>query len=155
MAPKKSQNKDNRDKKFIELMAQGNNAYQAALKAGYSEAYAKAQSYKLLEKYRNEIEQLKPVYQEAKNELNKEEYKYTAQKSIETCRKIQEIALLPNGKGDYTNLPSALKAEEMIDRLLGLFEEDNKQKSATGLIINVNKSDFEEVRQQTKDMFDE
>ena len=62
---------------------------------------------------------------------------------------------MPNGKGDYTNLPSALKAEEMIDRLLGLFEEDNKQKTSTGLIINVNKSDFEEVRNDTQDMFDE
>ena len=45
-------NKD-RQRNFREYVAQGLNAYRAAIEAGYSEKYAKTNSHKLLEK--NEI----------------------------------------------------------------------------------------------------
>ena len=55
---------EDRQREFCEYVAQGLNAYRAAIKAGYSEKYAKTDSHKLLEKYENKIKALKPIVQE-------------------------------------------------------------------------------------------
>ena len=54
-----------RKQKFIELVAQGLEPYRACIEAGYSPKYAKTDSHKLREKYEKEINELKPIAQEA------------------------------------------------------------------------------------------
>ena len=124
---------------FIELVAQGKPAYRAALEAGYSPNYAKAQSDKLLERCRKEVEELKPIAQEA----IKEAFKYTAIESFKKFVEIQNLAMKPDKKGNYCNLPSATKCEELKGRLFGAYEEDNSQKTPESLFINVIKKDEE------------
>ena len=127
----------NKDRKqiFIELVAQGKKPYPAAIEAGYSEQYAKAFSGKLLEKYKKDIEELKPIAQEA----IKEQFKYTALESFRKFIEIQELALLPDAKGNYNNLNAAAKCEELKGRLFGAYEQDNSQKAIPELNIIVKK----------------
>ena len=120
-----------RKQKFIELVAGGEKPYRAAIKAGYSEKYAKAHSGDMLEKCRKEIEELKPVAQKA----IQEEFKYTAIESFKKFQEIQELALLPDAKGNYTNLSAAAKCEELKGRLFGAYEQDNTQKTTPELNI--------------------
>ena len=70
-------NKD-RQRKFCELVAQGLNAYRAAIEAGYSEKYAKTDSHKLLEKNEKQIESLRPI---VKKTLEKE-FTYSVKESF-------------------------------------------------------------------------
>lgn len=122
---------EKRQSKFCKLVAQGLAPYQAALKAGYSEKYAKCFSHKLLEKYKNKIEELKPKVQE----VLEKKFIYDVETSFNKLNKIQELALLPNEKGDYCNLAAAIKAEELKGKMYGCYEIDNKQKQAP-LTIN-------------------
>ena len=127
----------NKDRKqiFIELVAQGKKPYPAAIEAGYSEQYSKAFSGKLSEKYKKENEELKPIAQEA----IKEEFKYTAIESFKKFMEIQELALMPDAKGNYNNLNAAAKCEELKGRLFGAYEQDNSQKAIPELNIVVKK----------------
>ena len=118
-------------RKFCEYVAQGNAAYNACLKAGYTESYSKTFSHKLLEKYKNEIETLKPIMQKA----IEKKFSYSVEKSFNKLNEIQELALLPNEKGDYCNLASAIKAEELKGKMYGVYEADNSQKGYS-VIIN-------------------
>lgn len=120
-----------RKQKFCKLVAKGLSAYQAALEAGYSKSYAKTDSHKLLEKYENEIEKLKPKVQE----VLEKRFAYDIEQSFKKLVEIQELALLTDEKGNYTNLPSAIKAEELKGKMYGCYEADNKQKTAP-LTIN-------------------
>ncbi|MBQ1769108.1 MAG: hypothetical protein IIZ99_00190 [Turicibacter sp.] len=122
-----------RKRAFIELVAKGIKPYRACIEAGYSEQYAKVYSGKLLEKYKNEIAELKPIVQEA----IKEEFKYTALDAFRSFQKIQELALLPDEKGHYNNLNAAAKCEENKAKLFGAYEIDNEQKRPDTLSINV------------------
>lgn len=123
-----------RKQKFIEFCALGFAPYQAALKAGYSKAYANKDASKMYGKYQDEIEKLKPKVKEA----IEEEFRYSAKESFKKLQEIQELALLPNGKGDYCNLNSAVKAEELKGKLYGAYELDNKQKvEAKPTVINI------------------
>lgn len=115
----------NRKKKFCELVAQGLNPYRAAIEAGYSEKYAKTDSHKLLEKYKKEIEVLKPVVQKT---LEKE-FSYSVKESFNKLCEIQELAMLQNENGNYSNLGVAAKAEELKGKMYGVYEADNKQKA--------------------------
>jgi len=126
-----------RKKKFIELVAQGIDAYPACIKAGYSENYAKSQSYKLLEKCRKEIEELKPIVRE----IVKEELKYDVINCFNEFEEVRELALMPDEKGNYSNLSSAIKAIENKGKLVGAFEKDNVQKSGGGVNITVASQD--------------
>lgn len=122
-----------RKQEFIKLVASGKKPYPAAIEAGYSKQYAKVHSGDLLEKCRKEIEELKPIAQEA----IKQEFKYTAIESFKKFNEIQELALMPDAKGNYTNLNAAAKCEELKGRLFGAYEQDNAQKSIPELKIVV------------------
>ena len=126
----------NRQRDFCEYVAQGLNAYRAAIKAGYSEKYAKTDSHKLLEKNEKEIEALKPIVQET---LEKE-FTYSVKESFNKLNEIQELAMLPNENGNYSNLGVAAKAEELKGKMYGVYEADNKQKAFN---ISVNREAVE------------
>lgn len=126
----------NRQRKFCEYVAQGLNAYRAAIKAGYSEKYAKTDSHKLLERNEKEIEALKPIVQET---LEKE-FTYSVKESFNKLCEIQELAMLQNENGNYSNLSVAAKAEELKGKMYGVYEADNKQKAFN---ISVNREAVE------------
>lgn len=126
-----------RKQKFVELVASGESPYQACIKAGYSVSYAKSNSHILREKYKNEIQELKPIAKQA----IKEEFKYTAIESFKKFQEIQDLALLPDEKGHYSNLNAATKCEELKGRLFGVYEADNEQKKPDTLSIVVKKVD--------------
>ena len=126
----------NRQRDFCEYVAQGLNAYRAAIKAGYSEKYAKTDSHKLLEKNEKEIEALKPIVQET---LEKE-FTYSVKESFNKLCEIQELAMLQNENGNYSNLGVAAKAEELKGKMYGVYEADNKQKAFN---ISVNREAVE------------
>lgn len=122
---------DNRRQKFIEFCALGESPYSAALKAGYTLTYAKTFSHKLLEKYKNEINALKPAAKEA----IEAKFKYSVEQSFEKLNEIQGLALLQDDKGNFNNLSAAIKAEELKGKLYGCYEADNKQKTVAVPII--------------------
>lgn len=122
--------KKTRPQKFIEFTALGDAPYRAAIKAGYSEKYAAAFSHKLLERYRNDIEALRPKMQKT----IEEEFKYTVKESFNKLNEIQSLALLQDEKGNFTNLSAAIKAEELKGKMYGVYEADNKQKQASIII---------------------
>ena len=126
----------NRRRKFFELVAQGLNPYRAAIEAGYSEKYAKTHSHKLLEKYKKEIESLRPV---VKKTLEKE-FTYSVKESFNKLCEIQELAMLQNENANYSNLGVAAKAEELKGKMYGVYEADNKQKAFN---ISVNREAVE------------
>ena len=126
----------NRKRKFCELVAQGLNPYRAAIEAGYSEKYAKTDSHKLLEKYKKEIEALNPIVQKKK----KKEFTYSVKESFNKLCEIQELAMLQNENGNYSNLGVAAKAEELKGKMYGVYEADNKQKAFN---ISVNREAVE------------
>ena len=127
---------EDRQRKFCEYVAQGLNAYRAAIKAGYSEKYAKTDAHKLLEKNEKEIKALKPIVQET---LEKE-FTYSVKESFNKLNEIQELAMLPNENGNYSNLGVAAKAEELKGKMYGVYEADNKQKAFN---ISVNREAVE------------
>ena len=118
---------------FIELVAQGKEPYRACIEAGYSPKYAKTDSHKLRDKYEKEIEALKPIVQE----VIKEKFKYTVEDSFNKLNEIQELAMLPDAKGNYCNLSAAAKVEELKGRMYGVYEMDNLQKTPDLLEIKV------------------
>ena len=132
-----------KQKKFIEFVAKGECAYQACLKAGYKESYAKNFSHKLLEKYGNEIEKLKPKVQA----VLEKKFNYDIETSFKKLNEIQELALLPNEKGDYCNLASAIKAEELKGKMYGVYEKDNNQKTTS---VTVNNNVIDDVLKKIK-----
>lgn len=119
---------------FCKYVAQGETAHQACLKAGYAPSYAKNFSHKLLEKYGNEIEILKLKVQG----ILEKEFNYDVRTSFQKLNEIQELALLPNAKGEYFNLAAALKAEELKGKMYGLYELDNSQKTLNTSPIEVH-----------------
>ena len=127
---------EDRQRKFCEYVAQGLNAYRAAIKAGYSEKYAKTDSHKLLERNDKEIELLRPV---VKKTLEKE-FTYSVKESFNKLCEIQELAMLQNENGNYSNLGVAAKAEELKGKMYGVYEADNKQKAFN---ISVNREAVE------------
>ena len=125
---------DERQKKFVELVASGKSPYRACIEAGYSEQYAKAFSGKLLEKYKNEIEALKPVVQEA----IKEEFKYTVKESFDYLCNIQNMAMNSLDKNGNPNLTALIKAEELKGKMFGVYQADNEQKTSN-FEISINR----------------
>ena len=123
-------------RKFCEYVAQGNAAYNACLKAGYTESYSKVFSHKLLERYKKEIELLKPVVKKTLEE----EFTYSVKESFNKLCEIQELAMLQNENGNYSNLGVAAKAEELKGKMYGVYEADNKQKAFN---ISVNREAVE------------
>lgn len=122
-----------RKQKFVELVASGKKPYRAAIEAGYKETYARTHARDLLEKCKKEIEELRPIARQA----IEEEFKYTAIESFRKFQEIQELALLPDAKGNYNNLNAAAKCEEFKGRLYGVYEIENEQKKPDTLSIVV------------------
>lgn len=125
---------DERQKKFVELVASGKSPYRACIEAGYSEQYAKNFSGKLLERYGSEIEALKPVVQEAIIE----EFKYTVKESFDYLCNIQNMAMNSLDKNGNPNLTALIKAEELKGKMFGVYEKDNEQR-ATSYEISINR----------------
>lgn len=119
--------KDKKVQNFIKYVAEGMDAYPAAIKAGYSKNYANCASHKLLGKYKEEIEAFKPIAQKA----IEEEFKYSVKDSFKKLCEIQELALLPDEEGNYRNLTAATKAEELKGKMYGVYEADNAQHGVT------------------------
>lgn len=105
--------------------------YQACLKAGYKPSYAKNFSHILLEKYGNEIEKIKPKVQK----IIEEKFNYDVETSFKKLCEIQELALLADEKGNYCNLSSAIKAEELKGKMYGVYEKDNTQKAGINIVV--------------------
>lgn len=122
-----------RKQKFVELVASGIKPYPAAIQAGYKESYAKVHSGDLLERCKKEIEELKPIVQQA----IQEEFKYTVKESFAKLNEIQNLALLQDEKGNFQNLNAAIKAEELKGKMYGVYEADNEQKKPDTLSIVV------------------
>lgn len=130
---KKPEKKEDRKQKFIEECAKGVTPYRAALNAGYSEKTAKVKSCKMVRQRLEKIEELKPIVQQA----IQEQFKYTVQESFNKLNEIQELALLKDEKGNYTNLNAAIKAEELKGKMYGVYEADNSQRAPGRLQIKV------------------
>ena len=122
-----------RKQKFVELVASGENVYQACVKAGYSPKYARTNAHILRDKYEQEIKELKPVMKKA----IEEEFKYTVKESFAKLNEIQNLALLQDEKGNFQNLNAAIKAEELKGKMYGVYEADNEQKRPDTLSIVV------------------
>lgn len=137
------------EKKFAEEYALTGNAYKSALKAGYSNTTAKAKSSQWLDKSKKlfkpllvqEIERLKIKVQIQ----SEEEFRVSIKQHYDKLREIQELAMLPDEKGNYKQLSTAAKCEESIGHLFGLYEKDNMQKAGTGVNITVANSEEAEL----------
>ena len=129
--------KSNRKQKFIEEVAKGVKPYRACINAGYTENYASVHAKELLEKCRKEIEELKPFVEETRKKTIQELIKYSVIDCFNEFEEVRTLALLPDGKGNYTNLNAATKAIENKGRLVGAFEADNSQKMPENLFITV------------------
>lgn len=118
-------------KDFCKFKAQGFSIEESAIKAGYAKTTAKTKAHKWLENSEiiSEIERLTIITQKIANE----EFSYDIRASFQKLNEIQELALMPNKKGEYFNLAAALKAEELKGKMCGLYMIDNLQKS-----INTN-----------------
>lgn len=107
-------------------IANGGNATQAALKAGYSKKSAYSQGQRLLKDV--EIKQIL----EKEQKKNAEKFEYTIEQSFENLLKAQEVAMKrinPLG-GPNPDLTNFLKAEELKGKLCGLYIE---KKEISGL----------------------
>ena len=100
-------------------IANGGNATQAALKAGYSKKSAYSQGQRLLKDV--EIKQIL----EKEQKKNLEKFEYTIEQSFENLRKAQELALQRKNPLGVSNpdLTSYIKAEELKGKLCGLYIE--------------------------------
>ena len=115
------------------------NLKQAAIRAGYSEAYAKTHSYRLLEndsfkKYLLELQ--KDIAD--KLELSAETLLKDIIEIRDKCngKKKVKITVGEDDKELYTfNPKGALTACEQLGKHIGLFEKDNKQKAEQTTII--------------------
>ena len=132
--------KKTRIDKFIELCALDFAPYKACIEAGYSEKYAKNFSGKLLEKYGNEIKELKAI---AKKKIE-EEFSYTAYDSFKKLQELQQLALNCFDKNGNPDVKTAIKAEELKGKLMGAYEKDNEQRTASfEVVVNREKVNVE------------
>jgi len=122
---------------FCRYYAEGHSAEESAVMAGFAPSYARRNSYKLPQRpyLAEKIEQ----YKEIAKKMAEEKFKYTVEQSFNKLKEIQDLAMEANQKdGEYYNLGTATKAEELKAKLCGLFEVDNKQKSLPISITFVN-----------------
>ena len=147
----KQKNTKKRQQKFCEYVAKGESAYQACVKAGYSEKYAKNYSYIMLEKYGKAIEQLKPKVQK----VIEEKFNYSVEQSFQKLCEIQNLALETDAKGNYNNLSAAIKAEELKGKMYGVYEADNKQKISEPVKIEIDRNIVKNVINDIDNLADE
>lgn len=119
---------------FCRYYAEGHSAEESALMAGFAPGYARRGSYKLPQ--RPDLAEKIEQYKEISKKMAEEKFKYTVEQSFNKLQEIQDLAMEANQKdGEYYNLGTATKAEELKAKLCGLFEIDNKQKS---LPVSIN-----------------
>lgn len=126
--------KDELRLKFAEYYAQGHTAEESARLAGYSPKYARHNAYAILK--RPDVQEMVGKFKTIANNLAIQKFEYTVEQSFKKLEEIQDLAMEANQKdGEYYNLGTAAKVEELKAKLCGLFEIDNKQKS---LPISIN-----------------
>jgi phage terminase small subunit len=107
-------------------IANGGNATQAALKAGYSKKSAYSQGQRLLKDV--EVKQML----EKEQKKNAEKYEYTIENCLREFEKLKKIALERKNPLGSPNpdVSSAIKAQENIGKLCGFYIE---KKEISGL----------------------
>lgn len=126
--------KDEMRLKFAKYYAQGHNAEQSAILAGYSSKYARHNAYAILK--RPDVQEMLDKLKTIAKDVAQKKFEYTVEQSFKKLLEIQDLAMKANQKdGEYYNLGTAAKVEELKAKLCGLFEIDNKQKS---LPISIN-----------------
>ncbi len=114
-------------KLFARFRAEGLSIEKAALKAGYSESYAKARAYELLDNPRVS-EEIKRIQKKIE-----EEFSYSIFKSYRKLEKIQEIILPEDASDDDKTklkdnpqlIGQYLKAEDQISKMTGLYNDNH------------------------------
>ena len=156
-------------KKFCNEFLINLNATQAAIRAGYSEKSARSIASENLTKpnIQNYLQQLQEGIQK-RNQISQDEILQDLIEIKNRC--MQNVPVMYYDKEDKEwkqegadcgepvykfDSQGATKALDLIAKHTGFYKEDNEQKTNVNAIFNVCKSDFEEVRKQTKDMFDE
>mgnify|MGYP004510469433 CR=1 FL=1 len=125
---------DKRRQEFCKYYVQGHTAEESARLAGYSPKYARHNAYSFTKEpeVQAEIQRLRGIAQKVADK----KFEYTIEQSFKKLLEIQDLAMEANQKdGEYYNLGTAAKVEELKAKLCGLFEIDNKQKS---LPISIN-----------------
>lgn len=113
----------------------GGNACQAALAAGYSESFAKARSYELLDR-----EEIQEYISHRRQQM--------ARRAVSPERVLLELADIGFGQRDYPaydmfgkeyqkapGMTARLKALELMGRNLGLFDKDGRENHEEGVTI--------------------
>lgn len=113
----------------------GGNACQAALTAGYSESFAKARSYELLDR-----EEIQEYISRRRQQM--------ARRAVSPERVLLELADIGFGQRDYPaydmfgkeyqkapGMTARLKALELMGRNLGLFDKDSRENHEEGVTI--------------------
>lgn len=125
---------DKRRQEFCKYYVRGHTAEESARLAGYSSKYARHNAYRFTKEpeVQAEIQRLRGIAQKVADK----KFEYTIEQSFKKLLEIQDLAMEANQKdGEYYNLGTAAKVEELKAKLCGLFEIDNKQKS---LPISIN-----------------
>ena len=137
-------NKQQKD--FCKYKAQGLSNEKSAIKAGYSESYAKTHSHKLLEKYeiKKEIERLSKKVEQ----IIEEEFNLSTADIIKDiveiknrCMQKTPVMIYDKVEKEYTqkediygqgiwefDSQSALRACDMLGKYKGIYLKDNEQK---------------------------
>lgn len=129
-----------REKEFAKEYALTGNSYQSALKVGYDETTAKNKAYKWVDEGWKGKKGFKPLLfqeverlKEEKTKIINKELSYKLEDHYNELCNVQNLAMLPDEKGNYKNLPTAEKCIEAKGRLFGLYEKDNMQKADGGI----------------------
>lgn len=114
-------------KDFCKYVAQGEAIPKAAIKAGYSKTTADKKSHEWLGDSRvvELIDKLKAKVQK----VAEEKFCYTVEQSFKNLQRMQGMALELDDKGKYQNLQAAIKAEELMGKMYGCYEADNRQRA--------------------------
>lgn len=113
-----------------------NNGTKAAIAAGYSEKSARSQASQLLV-----VEEIEEYIEERRKEISKislvdAAWVQTRFKEIsDRCMTAEPVMSqgLPTGEYEFDS-SGANKATEMLGKIIGIFEKDNKQKESTATV---------------------
>lgn len=153
---------NNRQKAFADFYLQLGNAEEAALRAGYSKTYARAQSYKLLEnigirKYLDDFIEKADADRIAKAEevletLTRILRRLEKETVVVTCKKRKshydakgKKVIEETEEPVLVEVPTAVrdvnKAAELLGKRYGLFTEKVELESGSGIVIKVDYGD--------------
>lgn len=127
----------NQQIEFCKNYAKYNEAYKAAIEAGYTPKTAKAKSAKWLDDSR--IQQEIAYWQKKAQVAIEKKFSYTIEESFKKLQEIQELAYDQDEKGKFYNLTVAAKVEELKGKLAGLYVE-KQQIDGVGVNITFNRN---------------